>query len=186
MTRPARSHATVAALAGCLLLLACSPPFDWREVRGAEAPYVILMPAKPTSSTRNVDLGGGPISMTMSVARAEDISFSITSGKLAQPAAAEATLLAMKSSLLRNTSAAIRKETASTTADGTKLLALEGTFSLAPPAPTAKPGNAAQALLAARFAARNGFVYQVVAYGPEKALSGQVLDTFLTSFRPGG
>jgi hypothetical protein len=176
----------VAALASCLLLAACSPPFDWREVRGAQAPYVILMPAKPTSSTRDIDLGGGPISMTMSVARAEDISFSITSGKLAQPSAADATLLAMKSSLLKNTSAAVRNETASTAPDGTKLLALEGTFSIAAPGSAARPGNAPSALLAARFAARNGYVYQVVAYGPEKALSGQVLDTFFTSFRPGG
>jgi hypothetical protein len=189
MTLPARSIAAapaVVALAGCLLFGGCSPTFDWREVRGVQAPYVILMPAKPNSSTRDVDLGNGPIPMTMTVARADDISFSITSGKLAQPSTADAALLAMKTSLVRNTRAAIRNEMASTTADGIKLLTLEGTFNIGPPAPAAKPGNAGSALLAARFAARNGYVYQVVAYGPEKALAGQVLDTFLTSFRPGG
>jgi hypothetical protein len=191
MTFPARSTvlaalAALPALAGCLLFGGCTPTFDWREVRGAEAPYVILMPAKPNSSTRDIDLGAGPITMTMTVARAEDISFSITSGKLAQPSAADAALLAMKASLVRNTKAAIRNETASTTADGNKLLTLEGTFNIGPSPSAAKPGSAASALLSARFTSRNGYVYQIVAYGPEKALSGQVLDTFLTSFRPEG
>jgi hypothetical protein len=186
MTRASRFISVVAALAGGCLFAGCSPTFDWREVKGADAPYVILMPARPTNSTRDIDLGDGPIPMTMTVARADDISFSVASGKLSQPAAADAALLAMKSSLLRNTSAVVRKETASTTADGIRLLTVEGTFSIGPPGSPVKPGNPGSAMLAARFVARNGFVYQVVAYGPEKALSGQVLDTFLTSFHPGG
>lgn len=185
MTSTVRAILFAAALSSCCLFGGCSPAFDWREVRGAQAPYVILMPAKPTSSTRDIDLGGVSISMTMTVARTDDISFSIGSGKLAQASAADAALLAMKTSLLRNTNAVVRKESASTTADGIKLLTLEGTFSIGPTSTPNKPTDAGGTLLAARFAARNGYVYQVVAYGPEKALSGQVLDTFLTSFHPG-
>jgi hypothetical protein len=185
MALPLRITLFAAAVPVLLLLNGCSPTFDWREVRGEQAPYLILMPAKPASSTRDISLDGMPVSMTMTVARVDDISFSVGSGKLPQPAATDAALQAMKTSLLRNTNAVVRTESTSTTVDGVKMMTLEGTFSIGAAPPPNKANEGGNTLLAARFAARNGYVYQVVAFGPEKALAGQVLDTFLTSFRPG-
>lgn len=159
-----------------LLAIACTPDFDWREVRGSDAPYVVLMPAKPSTASRDIPLDGKPVPLTMTVARANDISFSVTTGKLPDPAQADRVLESMKQSLLHNTGATITKESAQA-ADGTQRIAIEGTFKMGQ-----TPG---EARLDAQFIARNGFVYQLVAYGPANALSGDVLDTFLTSFKPG-
>ena len=48
-----------------LALLACTPKFDWRDVRSDDSPYTILMPAKPATMTRELDLGQSKIVMHM-------------------------------------------------------------------------------------------------------------------------
>ena len=54
--------AFVATLA--LLTLACSQRFEWREVRVDDG-AVASLPGRPQSVTRDLDLGGQPVAMTM-------------------------------------------------------------------------------------------------------------------------
>ncbi len=53
-----RSRRLASALAGLLLIAACSPTFNWRTVRAEGAPVQALMPCKPDRAEREVPLGG--------------------------------------------------------------------------------------------------------------------------------
>ena len=50
----------------------CSPNFNWREVQGTEPSYTVLLPAKPSSHSRVVDLDGLKVTMTMTAAEPTD------------------------------------------------------------------------------------------------------------------
>lgn len=52
-------------MATLLLLGACSPTLNWREVRVAEAGLVALLPCKPERTTRTVQMGGQALQMHM-------------------------------------------------------------------------------------------------------------------------
>ena len=167
----------LAASACALLLCACSPKFDWREVHGANAPFSILLPAKPTSSSRQISLDGLPVTMTMTAANVDEVLFAVGTAELASPREAVAALTAMKTALTRNIGGSIRRETASS--DGTTPATIDVEA-------IGNPGNGDQQprLLIARFIAIDKRVYQLVAVGKEKAVSREAVDTFLTSFKP--
>jgi hypothetical protein len=159
-----------AAIAAAILLAACSPHFDWREVRGAEAPYTVLMPAKPASHVRQVNLGGTEVAMTMTAVDLDGALFAVGTATLPDAASAANALGAMKSALVRNIGGTVTREKA--TADGTtSTLDFEAT------------GAPQERLLAGHLVARDTRVYQVVAIGSAKSLPREAIDTFLTSFK---
>ncbi len=162
-------------LAGmALMLLACSPSFNWREVRGTDAPYTVLLPAKPASFARPVDLGGIKVEMSMTAAEVDDTSFAIASAKLEDPAQQQAALAAMQTAMLRNISS---------TQHTTKTVTLKsGVQATEVVAVGAGRGGKTALALHARFAAHGGRVYQAVALGPREQLGDEVADTFLSSF----
>ncbi len=49
----------------------CSPNFNWREVQGTEPSYTVLLPAKPTSHSRAIDLDGLKVTMAMTATETE-------------------------------------------------------------------------------------------------------------------
>lgn len=158
------------------MLSACSPKFDWREVHGTGIPFSILLPAKPTSSTRQLNLDGLPVTMTMTAADAGDVLFAVGAAETPDPAAAVRALAAMKTALVRNIGGSIRRETAS--APG----ALPATIDVE--ALGAPAGGGQPRLLIARFIAVDKRVYQLVVVGKEKTVPREAVDTFLTSFKP--
>ncbi|HYD78974.1 MAG TPA: hypothetical protein VEC06_04135 [Paucimonas sp.] len=160
---------TAGAIALCLA--ACTPRFDWREVRGTEAPYTVLMPAKPASHARPINLGGTQVVMTMTAAEVDGALFAVGTAVMPDAAAAGNALAAMKTALINNIGGTLKSEKA-VAAAGTATLELE-----------AVGGGPQPRLLFARLAASGTRVYQVVALGPEKALPREAVDTFLTSFQ---
>jgi hypothetical protein len=57
---------TVAAMAAVLgLLAACSPTFNWREVRPDETRLALLLPCKPDKAEKVVPLGGRPTALRL-------------------------------------------------------------------------------------------------------------------------
>ena len=84
-----------ALMATLVALSACTPRFDWRSVRGTDAPYTILLPAKPSTHTRSVNLGGIQASMTMTAAEVDDVTFAVGSAELPDAAQAQAALLVL-------------------------------------------------------------------------------------------
>jgi len=167
-----------AATLAALLLSACSPRYDWREVRGGNAPFTVLLPAKPSTLTRQVDLGGTQVTMTMTAAEVGAVAFAVGSAELADAAAADAALEAMRAAMLGNIGGSVRHETvsASSGGGGGRSIELEAVGT-----PPARGGQAV--LLAARFTARGTRVYQAIVLGPEPSVPREAIDTFLTSFK---
>jgi hypothetical protein len=172
-----------------LLLSACSPRYDWREVRPAEGGWVASFPARVQSAVREIDLGGKRVSMAMHAARVDGVAFAIGiaslpegSGEIADQAPAS-----LKAAMLRNIQGTILREHVVTIQRSGK--------SLAP-----VPGSEIEAdgksggepvRLAARFAAyrsaRGGQVVQIIVLGPSAELSRSVgheaIETFMSSLR---
>lgn len=156
-----------ALIASLLLLAGCFPKFDWREVRGTEAPYTILMPGKPASLTQIIRLGTIDVPMQMSATDVDGISFAVGCVKVTDESQTEQLLTAMKQGMLNNIRATITKETQK---NGDNIEA------------TGQLPNGEQIKLIGRFVARRGWAYQVIMVGREKAMKPDLIDTFMSSF----
>ncbi|MGV3741904.1 MAG: hypothetical protein ACO1NO_06315 [Burkholderiaceae bacterium] len=161
-----------------MLLSACSPTYDWREVPGSDAPYVASFPAKPATHSKAIDLNGMKVTMSMTAARTEDITFAVGSVPAADAKAALASVNAMKTAMVKNISGTIRHE---------KIL---------PPAPNqlqaieleaSGKGNGGTSgqpvVLFARFIAKPDRVYQLIVIGPDQAVPREEVEMFFSSFK---
>lgn len=148
-------------------LLACSPEFNWRTVRGQDAPYSVMLPGKPASHRQDVRLAGVTLPMTMTGAEAGGISFAV--GCIAVPPTlpAERLLDALRQGMIDNAGGVAQPS------ERTDLLVLR-----------ARRPDGVPLLLQVRFVARGGWLYQIVLAGPEMAVTPELADTFFASFQP--
>ena len=167
-------------LAITLLLSACSPKFDWRDYRSPDAQFTALFPGKPSVLTREINLGGKKVSLTMTASEAEGNTFAIGSATLASAEQAQAALPAMKTALLNNIKGTVRSEksavAASSTPAGTRQkssLSIEATGSQ----------NGQPVLLVGRFVALDKRIFQIVIVGQESKLSRENIETFMDSVK---
>lgn len=160
------------------MLSACNPTYNWREVRDTETAYSVTLPAKPASLSRPISLGGEQVTMTMTAAEVEDVTFAVGTAQLPDSEKARAALVAMKTALVNNIGGTIKWEKASDPAETPSEIALEA---IGTPGPNT--GGQPRVLLA-RLIAKDKRVYQVVVMGKEKAISPEAVDTFFTSFKP--
>lgn len=162
------------ALALMLTLSACSPKYDWREVRGTAAPFVVMLPGKPSAQTRTINLDGTQVAMTMTGAEVDGATFAVGSAELPDAAKAQAALQAMKTGMIRNISGTVTREKAESNG-GQSIIELEA---------SGQPGPGGEARkLSARFVQKGRRVYQVIVLGGAKAVPPEQIDTFLTSFK---
>lgn len=89
-------------LAGLLLAAACSPTFDWREVRFEQASPLALLPCKPDRGTREVLMGQAPVTLQMAGCEAGGATFAVMLARLPDAAAAGAALAGWKQATLAN------------------------------------------------------------------------------------
>lgn len=172
------SRLHLVCMAGLVLLAACSPKFDWREVRGAGAPYIATLPGKPASHTRQIDLDGLPVTMTMTATEVDDVVFAIGAAELKDPMQTPKALHAMKTALIKNIGGTVKQEKSSAPGVVPIMIEIEASG-------PAGPNTGSQPrLLLARFFGKDKFIYQVVVVGNEKAVSRDAVDTFFTSFKP--
>lgn len=172
-------------MAAAALLAACSPKFDWREIRSAEGGFVVHLPDKPQTVARDIDFDGGRIAMTMTSTGVGPTIFAVGVARLpaqatADPAAVERTVAFFRDALVRNIGGSITSQRPAPLAatGGRTLRAAEA---VAARGKIGADGRAAQ--LAARFFVADDRVYQVVALGAEGELGDDVLETFFSSFR---
>ena len=75
------SKASIARVVLMLALLAvlagCAPAYNWREVRPEAAPVAVMLPGKPASMSREIDLAGLKVTMNMVGAKVDEHSFTI-------------------------------------------------------------------------------------------------------------
>jgi hypothetical protein len=156
-----------------LSAFACSPHWNWRVVRSEDAPVSILLPAKPTSHAGDIDLNGNKVKMYMTATEVNGLSFAIGSISIDDTAKHADALLAMQTAMIRNIKGEVRTQ---------KPVKLEGNVVANEIVVSGRIGNANMpVLMAARFASKGTWVVQAVVVGPEKNLSGEVIDTFLGS-----
>ena len=161
----------------CLVTLsACFPTFDWRDVRGVDAPYTILMPAKPTQFSREITLADNALTMQMSACDVSGISFAVGAVKLPDTSKGPAILTAMKNGMVSNIRKSAGQDAASAqdSADsaGQERVEVE-----------ASAPNGDKLKLVGRFLIRGEWAYQVVMLGSSKKMTETVIDTYLTSFK---
>lgn len=148
----------------------CSPKFDWRDYRGADAPYAVLFPGKPATYSRTVNLDGTQASMTMAAAEIDGTMFAVGSAQFTDTAQAQVALQAMKTAMVRNIGGTVDREAAR---DGGVDLTAHGVSAGRPMA------------LHGRFIARGKYAYQAIVIGPTRATDTEQIETFLQSFKPG-
>jgi len=167
-------------LLGALFLGACNPKYNWREVQGKDAPFVVLLPDKPVTVTRNVNLGGASVPMTMTAAEVDGVSFAVGYVLLTDANRAPEALNAMKSALLRNINGTI-KATPSANPQAPATSEANGNNDIE--AIGRRNGGGEPLLLLGHFAAKDNRIYQVIVLGNEKAVSRDEAKTFLSSFK---
>lgn len=162
---------------------ACTPRYNWREIRPADAGCTIALPDKPQTVRRELDFDGQKVAMDMTSTGVGPSLFALGVARL--PAAAlaperlEATVAWFRDGLLRNVQGRLT---------GTQAIALAapaGRTVRTAQAVTAQGliGGGRKAALAARFYVVDDRLYQVVALGAEGEIPSDVVDTFFDSFR---
>ncbi len=163
----------IAAILVCAALSACAPELNWREVHGNDAHFTVLLPSKPATHAREIDLGGLKVEMSMTGAAVDELSLVVASAQVAEASQRAAALAAMQQAMLRNIRATKHTKKAVTLKGG------------APATEIVAEGQAARdgrtLVMHARFAARGERVYQAVALGPRDKLSAEAAETFLGS-----
>lgn len=160
------------ALLLAVALCACDPHYNWRDYQSKDASYAVLMPGKPATHTRNVQLGDITVAMTMTAAEVDDVVFAVGSAPLADAAQAPAALQAMQTALVRNIGAAVTSQ--ATAADGAGSIVNVEAKGLRNGQPT---------LLIGRFIARDRRIYQVVVIGPERHIDRGQVAMFFDAFQ---
>jgi hypothetical protein len=157
------------AAAAALLLAACSPKFDWREMPVADGRARVLFPAKPVTATREIRLAGKGYAMTLTAARIGGAQFaagSINVTKQDAPVAARewaASMLANLQGAAQPVAIGIKNAAGALEAVSTGVI--EG----------------APARLHARFAWRDDRVFAAIAIGRTEELSAEQAQTFAAS-----
>jgi hypothetical protein len=154
----------VATLA--LLLVACTPGLDWRELKSAEGHFSAVMPGKMLFEAR--PLSGAPgVTMYLWSARAGNSLFGV--GYADYPAADAGILERTRDALIANLRGRVIEDTPLRRNGfvGRTLVAEAGDTALR-----------AQWLIA------GGRLYQLAVLGPKTAIAAADLDLFFSSFRP--
>jgi hypothetical protein len=172
---PFSTLAKAACLACAATLAACTPKYDWREVRSGDAHYVVVLPAKPATHSRPIDLDGLHTTMTMTATEVDGATFAVGTAELPDAEQALKALAAMKTAMVRNIGGTVRQEKPLPPAPAQTAVELEATGM---PGPNGKPR-----LLLARFIARDKRVYQLVILGHEDNIPRDAAETFFTSFK---
>lgn len=89
-----------------VLLCACSPTLDWREVRSEGAGVVALFPCKPSNDARMVALDGNRVRMVLAACRAGDATWALAVADVAEPAKVAPALAALRAASAGNLGAA--------------------------------------------------------------------------------
>lgn len=166
----------ITLLASLLLLGACSPKYDWREIHAGRDAYVIAFPAKPSNETRDTRLAGQTVSMTMSSTQVDGVTFAVASASMPDAAQAQAALPLMKATLVSNIGGKIKQESAPHMNQG-QALQIEAAGS------QTQHGTPQPIVIHARFIADKQRVYQLVVMGPASRIVRDSIDTFFTSFK---
>jgi hypothetical protein len=163
----------LSALISLVVMSACSPKFDWREIRNDEANFVVLLPSKPAVFSREIQLEDVKVTMKMQAAKVDDINFAVGFFQTDNNSDKAKLLAAMKTGMLKNIQG---KEVI----EGDKNQNPSNKSHITAVGKLASGGNVK---MVAQFVSQGPWLYQVVVMGDEKQLTPEVVDMFMTSFK---
>lgn len=177
--------ALMAASAALLVLPACSPTFNWRDVRPDNTRLSVLLPCKPDTVQKIVPLGGRPTELTMLGCDAGGATFAVAVADLGDASKVAAVLVQWQNLTLANMKAPPAGAAAGPR-PATQVLPLQlaGT-GIQPPAVLVKargqrPDGTAVTGQAAYFA-QGSQVFQVVLYADK--VTPEVSESFFSSLK---
>jgi hypothetical protein len=97
-----RRSALVASLATALLLSACSPALNWRDVRTEDTGLGFLMPCKPDAAKKILPMGAQIAELKLLSCNAGNATFAVASADIANQAATSAVLAQWQAAALAN------------------------------------------------------------------------------------
>jgi len=151
-----------------LVVAACSPAYNWRNFSSTDAPFSVMFPDKPSVHTREIDIDGMKVSMTMTAAQVEGTTFAVGSAQAPDAAQARAALAGMKTALVKNIGATVRSEKAAGNGIDIDAVGMQ---------------KGTPMRLVAHFEARDKRFYQVIIMGPEKTITKENVEMFMSSFK---
>jgi hypothetical protein len=83
-------------------LAACSPTFNWREVRAEPTPLKAMLPCKPDKAARNVPMAGREVSLQVLGCDTGGATFAVMFADLGDAGRADETLAQWKTASLSN------------------------------------------------------------------------------------
>jgi len=177
--RNANMHrSTFGFLAACLAaLMACSPTFNWRDVRLENSRLSLLLPCKPDKAQKTVPLGGQPTALTMTGCDAGGATFAVAVADLGDAAKAAPVLAQWQALTLANMKA-------SPQAAQLVVLRLPGAGLHAPAVLVKAQGQRADGSAVtgqAAYFAQGSQVFQVVLYAGK--IPPDVSETFFSSLK---
>ena len=164
------------------LLAGCSPALDWREVHSTAGNYTIMMPARPVTATRSINLAGTPVDMHMTGSRVGDVTFAVGTATLPTVEAALAVLPAMREKLIQNMQGTITKEHVLAVPRGNQ----DGAFvvhEILAHGPATHMEHDQAHTLYLRLTAINQQVYQLLISGPADRIKEEDAAVYFSSFR---
>jgi hypothetical protein len=106
MTSTARSAAGAGrAGVAALLLAACAPALDWRDVRPEGSGMTLLMPCKPTAQQRRLPLAGAAVSLSLHACSADGQTWGVAHADVEDPARVASALAELRASAAANVAA---------------------------------------------------------------------------------
>lgn len=100
------------AAASGVVMLACTPALDWRDVRPEGSGVAAQFPCKPKSQTRSAMVAGVPVPMTLLSCEAGGVTFALSHADLGDPSRVTAALIEFRSALTDNLQATAVRSTA--------------------------------------------------------------------------
>lgn len=89
-------------IAVSMLLAACNPTFNWREVRAESVPLNAMLPCKPDKGARSVPMAGRQVDLKLLTCDAGGVTFAILAGDIGDPLRAGEVLAQWKAATLAN------------------------------------------------------------------------------------
>ena len=180
--RNANMHRTTFGfLATCvtslMALIACTPAFNWRDVRLENSRLSLLLPCKPDKAQKTVPLGGQPTVLTMTGCDVGGATFAAAMADLGDAAKAASVLAQWQALTLANMKA-------SPQATQLVTIKLPGAASQAPAVLVKAQGRRADGSAVTgqtAYFSHGSQVFQVVLYGTK--ISPDVSETFFSSLK---
>ncbi|MES2944418.1 MAG: hypothetical protein V4772_16235 [Pseudomonadota bacterium] len=169
-----------------LALAACSPTFNWRDVRPEDTRLGLLFPCKPDKAEKKVAIGGQPTNLRLLSCDAGDVTFAVTVAELGAASKAAMALEQWQNATLLNMRATPVAPSGDKNADATQLTAfkLPGAALLPAAVMVKARGRRADGTAVsgqALYFAQDSQVFQAVIYADK--IPPEVAETFFASLK---